>query len=158
VYKITVTITDEVAHSSATREIPFEVRGHRVEPSDRLIVRNFHFYRSDQDEEALKTAAYRPGDSVWARFDIIGFKYGEGNSVNVSYDVAVTAPSGKVIYTQPDAAVEKTQSFYAKRYVPGDMSLQTKPDTRPGTYGVVITVHDRVGNQTYEARQNFTIE
>jgi hypothetical protein len=157
-YKIVITVTDEVAHTTVTKEIPFGVRGHHVEPSATLVIRNFHFYRGEQDNEALQVAAYRPGDSIWARFDITGFKYGEGNAIDVSYDVAVSAPSGKVIYTQPEAAVEKTQSFYPKRYVPGAMSLETKADTRPGTYGVLITVHDGIGRQTYEAHQNFTIE
>jgi hypothetical protein len=38
------------------------------------------------------------------------------------------------------------------------MSLTLQPNIRPGEYGMVITAHDQVGNQTYEARQNFSIE
>ena len=57
-----------------------------------------------------------------------------------------------------NAAVEKSQSFYPKRYVPGSMSLNLQPNIRPGEYGMVITVHDQIGSQTYEARQNFSIE
>ena len=70
----------------------------------------------------------------------------------------MTSPSGKVLYSQPEAAVDKSQSFYPKRYVQGSMSLETKRDTRPGEYGVLITAHDNIGKQTFEARQNFTIE
>jgi hypothetical protein len=157
-YRIAVSVTDEVAKATASKDVTFEVRGHPVDPSATLTIRNFHFYRDEQSTEPLKKPAYRPGDAIWARFDIIGFKYGQGNAIDVSFDVAVTSPSGKVIYTHPDADIDKSQSFYPKRYVPGSMSLETKRDTRPGEYGVVITAHDNVGKQTFEARQTFAIE
>jgi len=157
-YKIVVQLKDEIAGATVSKEIPFEVSGHRVDPSDTLVIRNFHFYRGEDDMQALQKPAYRPGDTVWARFDIIGFKYGDGNSLDVSYGVTVTSPAGKVLYSQPEAGADKSQSFYPKRYVPATMSLQTRPDTRPGEYGVVVTVHDNLGKQTYESRQSFTIE
>jgi hypothetical protein len=157
-YKIAVSVTDEVGKATATQEIPFEVRGHRVDPSDTLVIRNIRFYRGEDDKDALLKAAYRRGDAVWARFDIIGFKYGDSNAVDVSYDVAVLAPGGKVLYSQPQAGEDRSESFYPKRYVPAVMSLATKADTRPGEYTISITAHDGVGHQTFEARQSFTIE
>jgi hypothetical protein len=157
-YKIAISLTDEIGHTGATQEVTFAVRGHPVEPSDTLVIRNFRFYRGEQDTEPLQKAAYRPGDPVWARFDITGFKYGEDHAIQVTYGVAVIAPSGKELWSQPEAAVEKSQSFYPKRYVPGSMSLNLQPNIRPGEYGMVITVHDQIGSQTYEARQNFSIE
>lgn len=157
-YKISIAITDELSKSTAAKDVPFEVHGHHVAASDQLVIRNFRFYRREEDTESLQKAVYRPGDAVWARFDIIGFKYGEGNALDVSYDVAVIAPSGKVLWSQADAAVDKSQSFYPKRYVPGSMSLNLQPNIRPGEYVMAVTAHDRVGNQNFEARQNFTIE
>src|ERR1039458_6306754 len=99
-YKIAISVTDLIANATATKEVPFEVRGRRVDPSDTLVIRNIRFLRGEDDREALSKAAYRRGDAVWARFDMIGFKYGDGNAIDVSYDVAVLSPSGKVIYTQ----------------------------------------------------------
>jgi len=157
-YKIVVSLTDIIGKGTATKEVPFEVRGHHVDPSDALVIRNIRFYRSEDDKQPLAKAAYRPGQTVWARFDIIGFKYGEANAIDVGYDVAVLAPSGKVLYSQPQADSEHSQSFYPKRFVPAVMSLVTKPNTHPGEYVVVLTAHDGVGNQTSEARQGFTIE
>lgn len=157
-YKIAISVTDLIANATATKEVPFEVRGRRVDPSDTLVIRNIRFFRGEDDREALPKAAYRRGDAVWARFDMIGFKYGEANSIDVSYDVSVQAPTGKVVYTQPQAGVDRSQSFYPKRYVPAVFSLATKPDTHPGEYTLLITAHDGVGNQTFEARQSFTIE
>jgi len=157
-YKIAISVTDLIAKATATKDVPFEVRGRRVDPSDTLVIRNIRFLRREDDREALSKAAYRRGDAVWARFDMIGFKYGEANSIDVGYDVAVLAPSGKVIYTQPQAGADRSQSFYPKRYVPAVFSLATKPDTHPGEYTLLITAHDGVGNQTCEARHSFTIE
>jgi hypothetical protein len=157
-YRIVASIKDLIGEATATKEVTFQVRGHAVEPSATMVVRNFHFYRKEDDFEALPKAAYQAGDAVWARFDIIGFKYGEANAIDVTYGVTVTAPSGKVLYTQAEAAVDKSQSFYPKRYVPGVMSLETRHDTRAGEYGVVIAVRDGVGGQTCESRQSFTIE
>ena len=157
-YKIAISVTDIVAKATATKDVPFQVRGRKVDPSDTLVIRNIRFFRGEDDREALPKTAYRHGDAVWARFDIIGFKYGEANSIDVSYGVAVLSPSGKVLYTQPEAGADRSQSFYPKRYVPAVFSLVTRSDTRPGEYTLSLTAHDGVGNQTFEARQSFTIE
>ena len=157
-YKIAISVADVIGKGTATAEVPFEVHGRRVDPSDTLVIRNIRFYRSEDDRESLPKAAYRRGDAVWARFDIIGYKFGDGNSIDVGYDVAVLAPSGKVLFSQPQAGTDHSSSFYPKRYVPAIFSLVTKPDTRPGEYTVSITAHDGVGAQTFEAHQSFTIE
>jgi hypothetical protein len=157
-YKIAISVTDLISKATATNEVPFVVRGRRVDPSDTLVIRNMRFYRGEDDKEALSKAAYRPGDQVWARFDIVGYKFGDGNAIDVSYDVSVLSPAGKVLYTQEQAGADRSQSFYPKRYVPAVFSLATKRDTRPGEYTVSVTAHDGVGNQTFEARQSFTIE
>src|SRR5262249_23109194 len=66
IYKIKLSAQDSLSGSTAAVETPFEVRGHDVEPSEALVVRNFRFYRGENDPEPLKIAAYRPGDAVWA--------------------------------------------------------------------------------------------
>jgi hypothetical protein len=157
-YKINISVNDLIGKTSATKEIPFEVHGHHVDPSDTLVIRNFRFYRNEDAPLPLEKPAYRPGDTVWARLDIVGFKYGPGNAVDITCDVSVVAPSGKVLWSQANISVDQSPSFYPKRYVPGSMSINLQPNIHPGEYGMVITAHDRLGSQTYEARQNFTIE
>lgn len=157
-YKIAISVTDLISKATAAKEVPFEVHGRPVEPSDKLTIRNIRFYRGEEDKEPLLKAAYRPGEAVWARFDIIGYKYGDGNAIDVSYKVSVLLPNGIVIYTQPEESTERSQAFYPKRYVPASFNLSTRKDTRAGEYTIAISVHDAVGNQTYEARQSFTIE
>ena len=95
---------------------------------------------------------------MWAKFDIIGFKYGEKNRVDVSYVTSVIAPSGKVLWTQPEPAVEQSESFYPKRYVAATMGITLLAKTTPGEYTIAVKVTDAVGKQTYEAKQTFTVE
>jgi hypothetical protein len=158
-YKITIQVTDDLAKGAAiTQDIPFEVRGRAVEPSEALAIRNFHFYRREEDRDPLSIAAYRPGDTLWARFDIVGYKFGQHNSIDADYGISVLAPNGKVLFTQDKAAEEKSSSFYPKAYVPGSMNLSLQSNIRPGQYTIVLTARDHTGNQTCEAKADFTIE
>jgi hypothetical protein len=157
-YKIVAEVVDDVAKTEARKELTFSVRGHDVEPSPALVVRNFRFYRTEDEPEPLRNAVYKAGDAIWARFDIIGYKFGEGNHVEVSYGIAVLNAEGKVLFSQEQAAVEQGGSYYPKRYVPGQMSLTTQSNMRAGDYFIVVKVEDRVGGQKYEAREKFRVE
>jgi hypothetical protein len=157
-YKIVITAEDLFAKTSTKFEMPFEVRGRAVEPSKELIVRNFQFFRNEDDTQPLDKAAYKPGDAVWARFDIIGFQYGERNHIDVSYVTTVYSPSGKLLWTQPEPAVDQSDSFYPKRYVGASMGITLLKDTKPGEFAIGVTVKDAVGKQTYETKQKFTVE
>lgn len=158
IFKIVATVKDEIGGSSATHELTFEVRGHPVEPSPSLAIRNLRFLRSEDDAKPLAIAAYRAGDALWAKFDITGFRYGDGNRIDLVYGIAIVAPSGKTMFSQPEAAVEQGGSFYPKRYVPGEMNLTVQPGTGKGEYALVITAQDRVGKQTAEVKGAFRIE
>ena len=157
-YKVTAQVTDDLAKATASQEIKLDVRGRDVAPSDTLIIRNFHFYRGEEDREPLAVSAYKPGDTLWARFDITGYKFAPRNSVDVDYGISVVAPNGKVLFTQEKAAEEKSYSFYPKAYVPGSMNLNLQSSIRPGQYTIVLTARDHTGNQICEAKEVFTIE
>ncbi len=157
-YKILIKVEDLVAKTNAELSVPFDVRSKTVEPSDTLVTRNFQFFRGEEDPAALQKAVYRGGDAVWTKFDIIGFKYGERNHVDVSYVTSVISPSGKVLWTQPESAVEQSESFYPKRYVAATMGINLLANTKPGEYTIAVTITDAVGNQTYETKQTFTVE
>jgi hypothetical protein len=157
-YKIVARVTDDIGKTEASKELAFSVRGRDVAPSDTLVVRNFHFFRTEEEPNPLATPAYRRGDAVWTRFDITGYKFGDGNMVEVAYGIAVLNSDGKVLFSQDQAAVEQGGSFYPKRYVPGQMSLTTQSNMRPGDYFIVVKVEDRVGNQKYETKEKFTVE
>jgi hypothetical protein len=157
-YKIVVKAEDLIAKTNTELAVPFQVRGHELAPSDTLVVRNFHFYRGEDDAQPLERGAYKPGDGVWARFDITGFHYGDHNKIDVSYVTSVIAPSGKLLWTQPEPATEQSESFYPKRYVAASMGINLTPTIKPGEYTIVVMAKDAVGPQQYESKYTFTVE
>ena len=157
-YQIRIQASDEVGGSVAAREIAFKVRGHEVAPSPTLVVRNFRFYSSEEATQPLRFVAYRPGETVWGRFDITGYKLGEGNRLHVSYSIAVLAAEGRVLFTQSEPTVEQTSSFYPQRYVPCLINLNLQPNIARGEYTIRVDVRDQVGGQTYQTQVSFRVE
>jgi hypothetical protein len=126
-------------------------------PAPALVVRGFAFLRKEEDTQPLESAAYRAGDSLFARFQIAGYKFGPGNAVEVTYGISILGAGGKVLYTQDPAMEDKSASFYPKPYVDANMSLSTQ-GTSPGEYTLVIKSTDKIGNQTAEIRKPFHVE
>jgi hypothetical protein len=157
-YKVAVKITDEAATSETTGELAFSVRGHAVEPSDTLLARNFLFLRAEDDRRGMTRAVYRPGETLWARFDITGYKFDDGNRFSVDYGLAVLRATGETLFEQPAAAADSNQSFYPQRYVPGMLSLTLDQNVPKGSFLLKVTVHDKIGNTTWETKQPFDIE
>ena len=157
-YKILVNIEDLVANTKAELSVPFVVRSKSVEPSDTLTVRNFQFFRGEEDPQPMLKAVYKAGDAVWTKFDVIGFKYGDKNRIDVSYVPSVISPSGKVLWRQDKPEVEQSESFYPKRYMAASMGINLLKNTTPGQYTIAVTITDAVGKQTYETKQTFTVE
>jgi hypothetical protein len=157
-YRIEINVKDESSGQEAAEYLTFHVQGRDVPPSDTLVIRNFRFLQSETDGPALSPPAYKPGDAVWARFEITGYRMAEKNRFEVEYGLGVELPDGRRVYDQPTAAVVADESFYPKRYVMGVLSLNTKPDTGKGEYSLVVSVRDKVGGQSYEERHTFRVE
>lgn len=156
IYRATVTVKDE--SGEATSELEFKVRGDTVEPSDTLVGRDVRFLRSENDTVPLRSPTYQPGDTLWVRFDITGYKFGEKNKYDVEYGLAILRANGETMFTQPVAAKETNESFYPQHYVPGLLSLGLNKDLPKGSYTMVITMRDKIGNQTWEAREPFQVQ
>lgn len=158
VYQISAWAKDDLGGAEATIRVPMNVQGRTVEPSDKLVVRNLRFLRSESDALPLVPAIYKGGDTLWARFDVTGFKIGDKNLIDVDYGLSILSPSGRTMFSEAQAAVEKDAPFYPKRFFEGIVSLNIQPKTTPGEYTLVISVRDRLGGQSCEARQTFRIE
>jgi len=156
--RIVTRLRDELDGREASADTPLLVGGRMVELSGTLAVRNFRFLRREQDTQPMEAAVYRPGDALWAKFDITGFRSGEKNRVNVTYGLSVLGPSGKVLFSEPLAAADEDEPFYPKRYVSGAVNLSVQPKTPPGEYILVLTVRDEVGGQSIESRHPFRVE
>jgi hypothetical protein len=157
-YTARVTAEDVLAKTTAKAEYPFQIGGRAIRPVTTLTLQNFRFLRSQQDGPGLEVAAYRAGATVWARFDITGFKVGPANSVALQYGVKVLRPDGSQIFTRPEAANEKIATSYPPQFVPGVLSVTTTPNLAGGEYTMVVTVHDLIGNQDRETSYKFRIE
>lgn len=157
-YRIRYDVTDEQTKKKVSGETTFPVKGRAVEPSKELVIRELGFYRTQDDEAPLKNAVYRAGDMLWVKLDITGYKYGEQNSIDVAYDVEVLAPGGKSLFSQADAAVERSQAFYPQPWVPAEFNLSLQTTMTPGPYALVITAHDATGHQTATAKAEFRVQ
>lgn len=157
-YAVVVKLSDEQSKTSEEKRAVFHIKGRDVAASDTLVVRNFRFLRSEDDGKPLPVAAYRPGDSVWARFEMTGYKLGEKNEVDIEYGLTVLREDGSVAYTEPTAANQKIQTYYPQRYQPGVLNLNLAKDQPLEKYTIVLAVRDNLGKQMYEVRQTFSVE
>ncbi len=157
-YSVLIKLSDDLAKGTVEKTAVFHIKGREVEPSATLTVRNFRFLRNEDDGKPLPVAAYRPGDSVWARFDMTGYKLGDKNQVDIEYGLTVLREDGSVAYMEPEAATQKIQSFYPQRYQPGVLNLNLAKDQPLGKYTIVLAVRDNLGRQTYETRETFSVE
>ncbi|HEX3879525.1 MAG TPA: hypothetical protein VHW24_21225 [Bryobacteraceae bacterium] len=158
-YKMKVQVEDIVAKASASLEVPFKVQGREdIHPVEALEVQAFRFLRKEDDTKAAERAAYVPGDHLWAKFDITGFRYGPSNRIDVSYVTSVLGADGATLWTQREPAGEKSESFYPHAFVPAEMGLELQAKIKPGAYTLVVQAKDAIGNQTCEIRKPFTIQ
>lgn len=158
-YRIPVTVKDELAGSEITGGLEFHVRAESIEPSASFTIRNFRFLRNETDAEALRQpVVYKPGTTLWARFDIAGYKFEANHKFSVDYGLAVLNADGKELFAQPEAAAESKESFYPQLRVPGALSLKLDPNVPTATYTLVVTVHDKIGGQVAEQRETFRVE
>jgi len=157
-FKIQVKVEDVLAKASAELAVPFQVHAKDVPASATLTVRDFQWYHNDEETRPMARPVYHPGDNMWMRFDMVGYKYGEGNKIDVSYVASLVLASGKAIWTQPEPAVEQSESFYPKPYVDGEFGISLQKNFQPGTYTMAVVVKDAVGKQTYEGKFNFTVQ
>ncbi len=157
-YRVSVRVKDELSGAEVHGDLTFRVRGHDVEPSDTLVIRNFRFLRSEEDSTPMRQPLYHPGGMLWAKFDAVGYKLGENNRFSVAYGLAVEDSAGRQLFAQPEAAAESHESFYPQSYVPGALSLSLDKNVAPGAYTLVVTVHDKLGDQAWEERRPFQVE
>ena len=159
-YKIVLTAVDRlVGNDEITLEFPVYVRGENVETSKTLMIRNLVFSR-EKGAKAIAEPAYEAGDTVWARFHIIGYSLAEDNSFDVESTLEVTAveaDEGKVLF-RFESSGERGRPFYPRRWLPAEFRLDLDDDLSPGLYTVLISVRDKLGDVTFESSRRFTVK
>jgi hypothetical protein len=157
-FRVRITVKDLFANSETSREFPFLVGGITVQPAAAVTVENFRFLRNQDDTQPLAVPAYSPGDTVYARFEIVGFRNGPGNEHHVAYGVTVLGPQGKAFIQDPQAADLQAGSFYPAQFIPGNIALKMDRNNPHGGYVVVLSVRDLLSHQQFELKQAFSIE
>ena len=156
--QLRIQVGDIIANSATTKTVPFTIGGVAVTPADSVSVQHLDFLRGENDREALGLPAYTPGDSVFARFEIVNFKTGVENAYHVVYDLLVLRPDGKPFIQQPHAAELQGNGFYPAQVLPGTLQLTTSPSSTKGNYSIKLTVHDILAKTTYDVKSAFTLE
>ncbi len=157
-FHLRISIKDLVAKAEVARDVPFLMGGIELKPTTSVGVQSFEFLRTENDAAALEVPAFSPGDTVFARFDIVGFRTGPGNQHHVAYGVTVFGPDGKPVIQDPHAADLQSESFYPAQFIPGNVALKMGKNNTRGTYTVVLTVRDLLANQSLETKQAFSLE
>lgn len=157
-YRIKIRVADELAQTSAEHDVPFHVGGKPFPQVSGLSVLNLGFYRDEAEREAMAEPVYRPGQMLIARFQVAGFTLGEKNRFSVSYGLQVLNADGDVLFTQEEAASDEGEPFYPRRLLNGMLTLSVTEGVQPGAYQLAVTVVDKVGGKTAEARGRFRVE
>jgi hypothetical protein len=156
--EIRINVLDRLSYKSASLVVPFRTRGLNLEGVTTLRALRFRFQRAEDSPQPLTVAAYRPGDTVWGRFEIAGYKLGKSNAFNVSYGLEVFRANGESLYKQEEAAREAGDSAYPRRYLFGVLSLQLTKDLAPGEYTIALRLRDHGGEQDAESKHIFRVE
>jgi hypothetical protein len=158
-YHIPVIVKDEIAGSEISGDLEFHVRAETIEPSASFVIRNFRFLRNEDDTAGLRPpVVYKQGSTLWARFEMAGYKFEANNKFSVEYGLAILGADGKELFAQPAAAAESKESFYPQLRVPGALSLHLENNVPLASYTLVLTVHDKIGGGAVELRESFRVE
>jgi hypothetical protein len=157
-YAIHLRVADELAQTTAELLVQFRVRGRAQETLPGITVRGVRFYRGEDDPMALDPANYRPGATLWARFEIAGYSLGEHNAFDVEYGLAVYGPSGNLLFEQPVAAQEHDSPYYPKRWLIGGLSLTIGANQAPGEYRLTVRARDKQAKTSTEQSARFQVK
>jgi len=149
-YAIHLRVADELAAATAEQIVEFRVRGRAPERLPGVVVRGVRFYHAEDDPVPLEPAIYKPGETLWARFEIAGYSLGEHNDFDIEYGLAVYGPSGDLLYERPVAAQEHDAPFYPKRWLLGGFNLSISANQPPGDYRITVSARDKRANSSAE--------
>lgn len=151
-------IRDEASRQESVFDDYVQVNGKRLPALETISVINFGFYRRQEDSSPLPAGVYRPGNTLWAKFDLAGFRIEDQNHFQAGCDVQVRDSEGKVLFERPEAISEDAKPEYPQRYLPGTFSLEIRPGTPEGQYAIAVIAHDRLSGQSSESVFPFTID
>lgn len=156
-YQVLIRVRDEMANTNAEKKMTFQVTGLSFEPSTSLAVRGFEFMDSEEGRSKI-SPVFSSGAMMWARFRVLGYKISPDKQVGVEVDLSILDLEGKVLYSRPQAAVEKHRMFYPPRFLTEIFSLQMPKAPKPFEYVLRLELRDLIGNQEAQYETKFTVQ
>jgi len=161
-YRISVRVRDEIAEGEVSGELKFRVKGHApdasMDPGGKLTAGNVVFLSGEDDTLGTRSAVYHPGGMAWVRMAVSGYRFGPNNRFSISFGLALENTEGKQLFSQPEAGSQTDESFYPQRYSIGTLTLNLDKSMAAGAYTVVVTIRDKIGDQSYEVRATFQVQ
>ena len=156
-YQVIIRVRDEIDKKEARQAMSFRVQGASIQPSSTLAIRDFEF--SDAENGKPKPQpVFTPGTTLWARFRVVGFKISPEKELSIEEDLSVLDTEGKVLFSRPNAAVEKYKMFYPPRFLPASFNLDLDPKVKPGEYVIRLEVRDLLGKEEARHEAKFTVQ
>jgi hypothetical protein len=156
--KLDIQIEDQVAGTRTAHLVEIPLAGPVVPDDAPLGPAAFGFYRLEDAPEPVLTPVYRPGQTVWARFSIIGFARTAAHRYDVAYGLEAFNAAGASLFRQEIAAEQTGESAYPRRYLPSVLSLHLNQDLAPGAYRIQLLLHDRISGRRAASDHRFTVE
>ena len=154
-YQVTLEVIDELNSTKATKHLVIQVRGQLVPKGKGLTVRSFVFSKVETGAP-LPEAVLAPGDTLWGRFYITGFRTDPDNSFDVHAELELRDGAGELLFTF-DPQGEQGSPYYPRRWLPGSFQLDLDNDIRPGSYSIVLLLLDKLGNQSLRRQKLFRV-
>lgn len=155
-YRVTVLVTDQLKDVTVKGELLIHVRADQVQTASDLTVRSFTISKTEGGP-AYTERLFEPGDTVWGQFFITGYKLSDDNAFDVHASLQFLDHEGKLLYDFVPQG-QGGSPFYARRWLPAVFRLDLDENLLPGSYQIALKLDDRLGKQTYAARESFRVE
>ena len=154
-YTIHIQVNDRIANRDNERSVPFRVLGPSVPAADGLQVAQLEYSNSERGPWNPERY-FSPAETIWVRYKVTGYRVSSEKQVWVEQDWTALDSDGKLVVTQPNAAVANERSFYPPRFLSTAFTLNLK-SPKPGKYTLRIAVRDRISEQMISMDSDFFI-
>lgn len=125
-------------------------------PLQGLYLQRFSYLDADRKTER-QSAAFKPGETVYFSFDVIGFQV-RNNEAWIQEDLTVRYPDNKVGFKK-ESIVDFHQLLKDPKLPLEIVNTLTLPENaQPGHYTLILLLHDRFSNRRMTEQRTFRVE
>jgi uncharacterized RDD family membrane protein YckC len=132
--------------------LPADIRG---ASTGRLVAGNLAFLQSKGGPERA-TGPYRPGDTVYVKYDIAGYAVDDNGAPNLAIEMQGIDPYGMALH-EP-WGVQFHDAIEHGTPVNGSLYIQLPYLAPSGTYKIPVRIHDRLANTDLQFTPTFQVE